>query len=189
MVRLNKTLLPNTNMSGEQDSACKYALISTVQGWVGILVSSKGIRRLSLPQESPSMAWEYLEPLKWAGVPEVELGSFPDIERRLEQYFRGEETAFDDSLDLVGTAFQKKAWEVARTIPMGETRSYGWIARSMGNPGAARAVGQAMRSNPVPIIVPCHRVIGSDGRMCGYGGPDGVGQKLEFLEMERSGNP
>jgi methylated-DNA-[protein]-cysteine S-methyltransferase len=189
MVKPIRTYVPKTNMSGGQDLACKYALIPTVQGWVGILVSLKGIRHLSLPQESPSMAWEYLEPLKWAGVPEVTLGSFPDIERRLEQYFLGEETAFDDPLDIVGTAFQKKAWEVARTIPRGETRSYGWIACNIENAGAARAVGQAMRSNPVPIIVPCHRVIGSDGRMCGYGGLDGVGQKLEFLEMERSGKP
>ena len=90
----------------------------------------------------------------------------------------------DDELDLVGTDFQKRAWAAARSIPRGETRSYGWIARSIGNPGAARAVGQAMRSNPVPFIVPCHRVVGSGGAMRGYGGPDGVDMKLKLLAME-----
>jgi len=182
MVRLSKS---STKASGEQATMCQYVLIPTALGRAGILVSSKGIRRLSLPQETSSLALAYLKPSKLVGMPEPELGSFPDLELRLERYFLGEETTFDDSLDLIGTAFQKKTWEVARTIPWGETRSYGWIARNMGNPGAARAVGQAMRSNPVPIIVPCHRVIGSDGRMCGYGGPDGVNLKRKLLEMER----
>jgi methylated-DNA-[protein]-cysteine S-methyltransferase len=127
---------------------------------------------------------KYFEESKPFEFGEAELGSFKDVEERLQQYFRGEDTIFDDSLDVIGTVFQKKAWEVARTIPRGETRSYGWIARNMGNPGAARAVGQAMRSNPVPIIVPCHRVIGSDGSMCGYGGTDGVDMKRSLLDME-----
>ena len=181
MVRLSKS---STKANGEQETMCQYSLFSTALGWAGILVSSKGIRRLSLPQESLSMAWTYLEPSKLVGTSKPELGSFPDLERRLERYFRGEETTFDDSLDVIGTTFQKRTWDVARTIPRGETRSYGWIARNMGNPGAARAVGQAMRSNPVPIIVPCHRVIGGDGRMCGYGGPDGVDLKRKLLGME-----
>ncbi|MDP6495701.1 MAG: methylated-DNA--[protein]-cysteine S-methyltransferase [Dehalococcoidia bacterium] len=174
-------------MSNGQDSTIQYSLVSTALGWVGVLVSPKGIRCLGLPQPTPDMTLQYLQWSKPVDLVEATAGSFPNIERRLEQYFGGEETTFDDSLDLVGTAFQKKVWEVARTIPWGETRSYGWIARSMGNPGASRAVGQAMRSNPVPIIVPCHRVIGSDGSMCGYGGPDGVDLKLKFLAIEQDG--
>ena len=184
MVRPSKSSTSTKAGSG-QETPCRYSLFSTALGWAGVLVSSKGIRRLSLPQETLSMAWAYLEPPNRGGAPEPELGSFPDIERRLKRYFRGEETAFDDSLDLVGTAFQKRTWEVSRTIPRGETRSYGWIAKNMGNPGSARAVGQAMRSNPVPIIVPCHRVIGRDGRMCGYCGPEGVELKRRLLGMER----
>jgi methylated-DNA-[protein]-cysteine S-methyltransferase len=173
-----------SSASVQQEGKCRYALISTDLGWAGVLVSSKGIRRLALPQQSSYTALEYLHESKPIGIDEAELGSFPDIEERLQRYFRGEETIFNDPLDVIGTAFQKKTWEVARTIPRGETRSYGWIARSMGNLGAARAVGQAMRSNPVPIVVPCHRVIGSDGRMCGYGGPEGVDLKRSLLNME-----
>ena len=108
-----------------------------------------------------------------------------DIEGRLERYFLGQETIFNDILDVTGTAFQKRAWEVVRTIPRGETRSYTWVAHAMGHPKAARAVGQAMRANSVPFIVPCHRVIGGDGRLCGYGGPEGVDMKGKLLEMER----
>lgn len=172
-------------MSDKQEAPCLYALTPTALGWVGILASSYGIRRLTLPQASPSVAVARLDLPKWAGSSEPALATLPDIEERLERYFRGEETSFPDVLDVDGTPFRKKAWEVARTIPWGETRSYAWIAHNMGHPGAARAVGQAMRSNPVPIIVPCHRVIGSDGRMCGYGGPDGVDLKRKLLDMER----
>jgi methylated-DNA-[protein]-cysteine S-methyltransferase len=172
-------------MSDRQEAPCRYAIASTVLGWVGILASSGGIRRLTLPQASPSMACAYLELSNWSRSPEPAPGAFPDIERRLAQYFLGEETAFPDVLDLVSTPFQKRAWEVVRTIPWGETRSYTWVAHSIGHPGAARAVGQAMRVNPVPIIVPCHRVISNDGRLCGYGGPGGVELKRKLLEMER----
>ena len=178
------TLMTRQGASDEQDGACRYAVVSTAMGWVGILASSKGIRRLSLPQASFAEALEYLGPFGQDGGPEPEEGSFPDIEGQIERYFLGEETTLDYPLDLVGTAFQKRAWEAARAIPRGETRSYGWIARSIGTPGAARAVGQAMRSNPVPIIVPCHRVIGEKGDLRGYGGPKGVDMKLKLLTME-----
>jgi len=75
-------------------------------------------------------------------------------------------------------------WEVARAIPRGETRTYGQIARQVGSPRAARAVGQAMANNPWPVIVPCHRVLGSDGRLTGFGG--GLEMKRRMLEMERA---
>ena len=172
-------------MSDKQEATGRYALVSTVLGWVGISASSRGIRRLTLPQASPSMACDYLELSKSGSSHELTMDAFTDIEKSLKRYFLGEETAFHDVLDVAGTEFQKKAWETARAIPWGETRSYTWIAQNIGNPGAARAVGQSMRANPVPIIVPCHRVIGSDGRMCGYGGPEGVDLKRKLLKMER----
>ena len=166
----------------------RYGVFPVEMGWVGVLASPDGVRRLSLSQESPADAIESLGTLGIEGTPAPEEGTFPDLERRLERYFRGEDIPLDDSLDLMGTAFQKRAWEAARSIPRGETRSYGWVARSIGSPCAARAVGQAMRANPVPIIVPCHRVVGSNGAMRGYGGPEGVDMKLKLLTMERGGS-
>ncbi|MDP6102109.1 MAG: methylated-DNA--[protein]-cysteine S-methyltransferase, partial [Dehalococcoidia bacterium] len=156
-------------MSNGQDSTIQYSLVSTALGWVGVLVSPKGIRCLSLPQPTPDMTLQYLQWSKPVDLVEATAGSFPNIERRLEQYFGGEETTFDDSLDLVGTAFQKKVWEVALTIPWGETRSYGWLALAAGRPGAARAAGQAMARNRLAPLVPCHRVVGGDGSLHGYG--------------------
>jgi methylated-DNA-[protein]-cysteine S-methyltransferase len=90
--------------------------------------------------------------------------------RELEEYFAGKRQRFEVPLDLDGTVFQKKVWAALRTIPYGETRSYGDIARQVGNPRGARAVGMANHDNPIAIIVPCHRVIASDGGLGGYGG-------------------
>jgi methylated-DNA-[protein]-cysteine S-methyltransferase len=91
--------------------------------------------------------------------------------RALERYFSGEPEDFADiPLDPAGTVFQRQVWETLRAIPRGETRSYGEIAAAIGRPGAGRAVGSANRLNPIPIVVPCHRVIGSDGALRGYAG-------------------
>jgi methylated-DNA-[protein]-cysteine S-methyltransferase len=171
-------------MHKEPREGLHYGVFEVAAGWVGILASPAGIRRLNLSQESPADAIEHLTCGRDGLAAE---SHFPDLEGRLERYFRGEDSPLDDELDLVGTDFQMRAWEAARAIPRGETRSYGWIARSIGSPGAARAVGQAMRANPVPFIVPCHRVVGSSGAMRGYGGPDGVDMKLNLLAMERGG--
>ena len=101
---------------------------------------------------------------------------------QLEQYFAGERSEFDLELDLRGTDFQRKVWEALLTIPYGETRSYGEIARQIGRPDRARAVGAANGSNPIAIVVPCHRVIGSDGSLTGYGG--GLERKRWLLDHE-----
>ena len=171
-------------MPNESNDGLQYGVFEVAAGWVGVLASPAGIRRLSLSQESPADAIEFLADVGREPAAEAH---FPDLKARLERYFGGEDALLDDKLDLVGTDFQKRAWQAVRAIPRGETRSYGWIARSIGSPGAARAVGQAMRSNPVPFIVPCHRVVGSSGAMRGYGGPDGVDMKLRLLAMERGG--
>lgn len=110
--------------------------------------------------------------------------AFPDAVEQLQAYFAGELTEFDLRLDMVGTAFQKKVWAALLTIPYGETRSYGEIARQIGAPGAFRAVGLANGHNPIGIIVPCHRVIGANGSLTGYGG--GIDRKRALLEMEKS---
>ncbi|BBX95690.1 methylated-DNA--[protein]-cysteine S-methyltransferase [Mycobacterium lacus] len=113
--------------------------------------------------------------------------AFADAVDQLSAYFAGELTEFDVELDLRGTEFQQRVWEALQTIPYGETRSYGEIAEQIGAPGAARAVGLANGHNPVAIIVPCHRVIGSSGSLVGYGG--GLDRKQALLELERRRAP
>jgi O-6-methylguanine DNA methyltransferase len=102
--------------------------------------------------------------------------------RELEEYFTGERRSFTFNLDLRGTDFQLACWRALLAIPYGETRSYGDIARAVGRPQGFRAVGMANNRNPVAIVVPCHRVIASDGTLCGYGG--GLDVKRKLLELE-----
>jgi methylated-DNA-[protein]-cysteine S-methyltransferase len=109
--------------------------------------------------------------------------AFSDAVDQLDAYFAGERREFDLELDLVGTNFQRRVWEALVTIPYGETRSYTYIAEQIGSPGAVRAVGLANGRNPIGIIVPCHRVIGANGSLTGYGG--GLERKRILLELER----
>ena len=107
---------------------------------------------------------------------------FATAREQLDQYFAGERTRFDLPLELEGPAFHRRVWEALLTIPYGETRSYGQIAAQIGDPSAARAVGYADGRNPIAIVVPCHRVIGSDGSLTGYGG--GLECKRALLDLE-----
>jgi len=109
---------------------------------------------------------------------------FQEAIRQLRAYFAGELKDFDLRLSLIGTDFQLRVWHTLQTIPYGETRSYGEIAQQIGSPGAFRAVGLANGHNPIGIIVPCHRVIGSNGSLTGYGG--GLDRKRALLELEKS---
>ena len=102
--------------------------------------------------------------------------------RQLRAYFDGRLRTFDVPLDMQGTAFQKRVWSELEKIPYGETRSYLQVAIASGTPNAVRAVGAANGANPIPIIVPCHRVIGSSGKLTGYGG--GLPLKKRLLELE-----
>lgn len=107
-------------------------------------------------------------------------------EHQLAEYFAGKRTGFDLPLASDGTEFQKKVWSELLRIPYGETASYGEIARRLGyEPGISRAVGAANGANPIPIVVPCHRVIGADGSLTGYAG--GIDRKRTLLELERPG--
>jgi O-6-methylguanine DNA methyltransferase len=100
----------------------------------------------------------------------------------LEEYFAGKRRQFTFPLDLRGTDFQRACWQALLAIPYGETRTYADIARAVGKPNAFRAVGMANNRNPIAIVVPCHRVIASDGTLCGYGG--GLDVKRKLLELE-----
>ncbi len=110
--------------------------------------------------------------------------AFPDVAKQLREYFAGERTEFDVALRPAGTDFQRVVWDALKEIPYGETRSYGDIARAIGRPGASRAVGLANGRNPIAIIVACHRVIGADGSLTGYGG--GLAVKRALLDLELS---
>ncbi|ORA36382.1 methylated-DNA--[protein]-cysteine S-methyltransferase [Mycobacterium aquaticum] len=115
---------------------------------------------------------------------EVDDSAFPEAVEQLAEYFAGERTAFDLELHMVGTAFQRRVWAALQSIPYGETCTYGDIAREIGAPGAFRAVGLANGHNPIGIVVPCHRVIGANGSLTGYGG--GLDRKRALLELEKS---
>jgi methylated-DNA-[protein]-cysteine S-methyltransferase len=122
-------------------------------------------------------------PIKPRGDWECREDAFADAREQLDEYFAGTRTTFDLPLVLNGDAFQTRVWAQLQRIPYGETVSYGHIARQIGRPDAARAVGLANGRNPIAVIVPCHRVIGADGSLTGYGG--GLERKRLLLELEQ----
>ncbi|MEE8413219.1 MAG: methylated-DNA--[protein]-cysteine S-methyltransferase, partial [Dehalococcoidales bacterium] len=160
----------------------KYITFNTDMGWIGLLASEKGLLATSLPQQSDSEACQQLG--KKVNQANRSTSSFSGLMERLRFYFSsGEEVDFPDELDVSGaTPFHSAVWQATRLIPYGETRSYLWVARQINKPGAARAVGQAMGRNPLPIIGPCHRVIASDGGLGGFGG--GLEMKQQLLRLE-----
>ncbi|MBI4338723.1 MAG: methylated-DNA--[protein]-cysteine S-methyltransferase [Chloroflexi bacterium] len=149
---------------------------------MGALGSERGLRRLTLPQATPEGAMQGLG--EEAGAAEDAPQSFEGLHRQLEAYLGGRLTRFDLTLDMEGySPFFGSAWRACASIPAGETRTYRWLATQAGNAAAVRAAGQAMARNPLPIIIPCHRVVGSDGGLHGYGG--GLEMKQQLLELER----
>jgi len=129
----------------------------------------------------------YIPPHRWA--PRVERGwhrtkePFAQATAQLDAYFSGESTEFNLPMAAGGTAFQQQVWAALKEIPYGQTTTYGQLAKAIGRPRASRAVGAANGRNPISIIVPCHRVIGANGRLTGYGA--GVERKQALLDHER----
>jgi methylated-DNA-[protein]-cysteine S-methyltransferase len=135
--------------------------------------------------DSALVAIAFNEQLRGAGADAKDDPAHPVLTQaraELEAYFAGERRVFTIPLRAKGTAFQKRVWDALTEIPWGETRSYGDIARRINNPKGVRAVGLANGRNPLPIVVPCHRVIGSDGSLTGYGG--GLPIKVKLLARE-----
>ena len=133
-------------------------------------------------------AHDVLAEMKDAGIDVVEDSQrTAKLRRQLAEYFAGTRREFDLELAPEGTPFERSVWEALRQIPFGETRSYGEIAEAIGHPGAARAVGRANGANPIPIVVPCHRVIGANGSLTGFGG--GLENKSRLLELEGGALP
>ncbi len=163
--------------------ALTFAVCETRLGWIGVVGSSDGLKKVILPLKSKEAVLGRIA--SYGCFENHDNTSFDDLTDRIRRYFSGEPVEFVDKLDLSGaTRFQQNVWLTVRNIPRGETRSYGWVASQLGLPGAARAVGQALGRNPVPIVIPCHRVIGSDGKLVGFGG--GVEIKKFLLQLEQS---
>jgi len=163
-----------------------YFIFNTPLGWMGVLGSPKGLRRLVLPQISQEQTLRLLcqSALKRRRLPRFARNdNFGDLPDRIGDYLAGKVVGFPDRLDLSwASLFQRSVWKVDQSIPYGETRTYGWVAGKLGMPKAARAVGQALARNPLPIIIPCHRVIRSDGSLGGFSGGQDV--KRLLLEIE-----
>jgi methylated-DNA-[protein]-cysteine S-methyltransferase len=152
----------------------KYTTIDSPIGALLVARDGEGITALLLPEgrrpARPAPDWQRDD------------AAFDDVRTQLDEYFAGARTTFDLPLHMIGNAFQRRVWEALLDIPCGETRSYGAVANAIGAPGAARAVGAANGQNPIALIVPCHRVIGADGSLTGYGG--GLPTKRWLLDHE-----
>lgn len=154
-----------------------YTHLTSPLGTLLVAADDSGLRHISFPKGAepapPGPDWSEDEnPLR-------------EPIRQLRAYFAGDLETFDLPLAPQGTPFQQKVWTELCEIPYGETISYGELARRIGNPNASRAVGLANGSNPIPIIIPCHRVIGSNGKLTGYGGGLPIKEKLLALEQRQ----
>jgi len=153
-----------------------YAYLETPIGILLIAGNDAAVERISFPirgkATKPEPGWQ-----------ESQRGAVAEAIRQLQEYFAGKRTGFDLPLAPKGTEFQRAVWRQLQDIPYGETISYGELARRVGNPKAARAVGSANGANPLPIVIPCHRVIAGDGSIGGFGG--GLPTKEILLALEQ----
>ena len=141
---------------------------------------------MTLPQQSYSDAEGIIESWNrcWPSLQDDEM--FGDVAYRVQLYFTGEEVSFPDPLVLLGSPFQKLVWETTRGVQWGRMRSYSWLAGMLHDKSYARAVGAALRANPLPIIVPCHRIVGINGDMRGFFGRNETALKRQLLSLERA---
>ncbi|MEO8946034.1 MAG: methylated-DNA--[protein]-cysteine S-methyltransferase [Gemmatimonadaceae bacterium] len=153
-----------------------YKIIKSPIGRLKLVASDKGLAAILWENDNPRrvrlniVAEDRTNPI------------LVSVAQQLSEYFAGERTTFDVPLDFAGTTFQRKVWRALLTIPFGETRSYGQIAKQIRNPTAMRAVGAANGKNPIGIIAPCHRVIGASGKLTGFAG--GLETKAHLLALE-----
>ena len=166
-----------------------FTLFETPIGLCGLAWGEQGLVGAQLPEAAPGAAWSRLR----RRYPEAVEASPPPptiqrvIERINDLLAGGRDDMIDVELDFsVVSPFNRRVYEIARAIPPGETLTYGQIAKAMDDPGAARAVGKALGENPWPIIVPCHRVLGADGKSGGFSAPGGTETKARMLTIERA---
>lgn len=150
-----------------------HCLLKTAIGPLALSASDVGLCQISFAPPSEPLD----EPIRQHPI-------LKQASQELEEYFLGQREQFSVALDVTGSDFQMKVYQQLRQIPYGQTRSYKEIAQALNKPGASRAVGMANNKNRLPIIIPCHRVIGSNGQLVGFAG--GLGVKQQLLELERS---
>lgn len=165
----------------------KHCIFPGPQGWIGMAGSDDGLSRLSMKPTPEELLEDLDNDIRGS---EQDDSAFPQARRCLDRYFQGDTGALSEIvLDLSGAPpFFAAAWEACRGIPAGETRSYAWLAAEAGRPNAARAAGQAMAKNPLALVIPCHRVIGSNGDLHGYGA-GGLSVKARLLQLEQESLP
>lgn len=169
-------ICPNANRTDMSSPTYFYKTMPSPVGLLTLVANDRGLA---------AVLWENDDPKRMRLSPLHEDTQHPvllEAERQLQDYFKGKREKFSLKLDFTGTDFQKKVWAALLTIPFGETRSYAQIAEQIGNPSAVRAVGAANGKNPISIIAPCHRVIGSNGKLTGFAG--GMEAKAFLLKLE-----
>lgn len=149
----------------------RYAVINSPLGALTLASTDRGLASVHFGAEIPANG-------------AMDESANREAIEQLQEYFDGKRTSFDLPLDVSGTPFQLSVWNELRKIPYGATCSYGDIARSLGKPGAARAVGMANHDNPVAVVIPCHRVVGADGSLTGYAGGLHLKEKLLAIETQ-----
>ncbi len=159
-----------------------YATFKSPVGKILAIRTNKGISFLTYPQSRWQKFFSALSRDETIDLKRDD-EKFSSLKKTMRSYFAGKKVSFKEPLDLTGgTPFQKKVWKAMLKIPSGQTRSYGWLAKQVGGKNKARAVGSACGANPLPIIIPCHRVIREDGSLGGYGG--GLDLKKKLLRVE-----
>lgn len=173
--QMHKQPLPG----GKKSMVYYHKMMRSPVGELKLIASDKGLT---------AVLWDYGEsdhtPVVATSIESNDHPILLEAEKQLTEYFEKKRTTFTLELDFIGTEFQKKVWHAMLTIPFGETRTYGQIAKQIGIPDAVRAVGGAANKNPIPIIAPCHRVIGASGKLVGFGG--GLQNKSILLQLEDS---
>jgi methylated-DNA-[protein]-cysteine S-methyltransferase len=174
----------------DRRTTMKVDIFKTDWGWMGIAVTARGVAKTVLPRRSRAAVEREFASCHKSSFSNDD-GNGSDLaaqhlkvaRKAIRTYFAGSRNILDLPLDLDGQPlFRRRVWEVLRTIPYGRVRSYGWVARKIGTPLAARAVGGACGENPIPLIVPCHRVVGGDGSLGGFS--SGLPTKKRLLRLE-----
>ena len=160
-------------------------IAATALGPIWVAVTERGLAAVAYLDSAEEMA-QYVGELGFSGISK-EAEKTSEARRQISEYLAGGRRQFELAVDWSGMApFQRQALQIVFSIPYGSVLTYGEIAHHLGKPGAARAVGRANATNPMPLVIPCHRVIGSDGKLHGYGGRGGLSTKAWLLQMEQA---